>query len=484
MRCVQSLASLGLVFSCTGISTFAQLAETHSFDQWPLGEGALLDFTQGTIPVAVQVPIIYPTLVAVGCDRYTGELVFTAERSVYDRNGTLLDGTQNELICIAAIPHPGQDSIWYLFSFVEPSLKYWVFDRRLRGGLGDMTEERDVPLFEFAGDIKLLGISSDDGSEYRVLAHQDSTDHFVEFVISAADGLNTTPFVAPIGATIEWNQGNSVPNSAAVSPNNRRLALTGFFGVAIPDHEIWLLDVDPNNGTISNAMEVPLGDFSVTGSRMAFSPNSQMLYVPIENCPTNDDCGDIMQYDVSLPTPAEIASSGTILYENIMAPGNGTARFRLSLGPDGVIYAVSTYHPYFWSHALRIMDPDNPGAQCAWDTVGLTMPVEATLSFELPWTFWPQQNTTGINMGDEISNPLVISPNPASTSVTFNWAGVIPGAKTIQVRDASGRLVAVHDPISSWSTMTVDVSNLATGLYSASLLTDTGILRAPMVIAR
>ena len=476
---MSSRTTLRAVALCSVLWTAAaktQVAHTMHYHQWPLTQGAQLDFTQGAQAVPVEVPVIWDEPCVVGCDKSTGQLLFAGADGVYDREGTLLAGTYGEIYCVAAMPHPGDEDLWYLFGYTNVTLSYWVFDRRLRNGLGDMTDVRNVPLLDIPIDVKLIGLSADDGSVYRLWAHEPNTDHFKQFTITAEEGLNPQWTSVPIGATIDWKAGYSLPNSASVRPDNRRIALAGRWGEG-EDDRIWLVDVDPNAGTVTNTLEIPLGIESITGARSAFSPNGQLLYVPTLNCA--DECGEIRQYDLTQQTPDAIVGSAHDLYDIVAS----SPSMYLQLGPDGVIYSTSGADHYYLDHVLRILSPDEMGWACGWDSVGLMMPVSAIASFAMPWTFWPQVNSTGMAGTGSDTEGLLIGPNPCSSMTRITWPKEVMQPTAMRILDASGRLVASY-PLSgsSWA-IAVDISNLAVGSYTALLQTSRGVLCAPLLIA-
>lgn len=431
---------------------------------------------------AEVVPFLFISHHVAGSDGTTGDLAFIAELELYDRDRTVLPDASPPcgLIC-GALPHPGNDSLWYLFGIAgDDTLIYSVFNRQLRNGAGDLTDVRNVPICTFPGSVKVTALSSDNGAEYRLVIHVNNTAELVELVVTADGGLNVERVVVPLDRTIIWQDLLSTSMDIAVSSQNDKIALSGQFG-GTPDNRVYVIDIDPNTGLAGSGIEIPMNGFNVVGSRMAFSPNGRFLYVPVGVCDENG-CGSIKMYDLSLPTEELIAASETTFTQPYNSANTG--HFELALGPDGIIYGTSGYSTHYLQHIARFLQPDCPGGDCGWDPEGLEMPVEAISSFALPWTFNPRVLTTGIADQGTIGSQLMISPNPTADLVTLGWPMNMEPPLALMILDASGRVVHHLDRLERTGSLTLNVSDLAEGHYTACLRTGNGLLRRPLVIAR
>lgn len=90
--------------------------------------------------------------------------------------------------------------------------------------------------------------------------------------------------------------------------------------------------------------------------------------------------------------------------------------------------------------------------------------------------------TTGINER-ELSDLFNVSPNPFSTEVVLNFSSVVKGGATINVYGMDGRVALSRTFSRVGSRESIDLSNLADGLYSINVQTSEGFSTVKVIKA-
>ena len=86
-------------------------------------------------------------------------------------------------------------------------------------------------------------------------------------------------------------------------------------------------------------------------------------------------------------------------------------------------------------------------------------------------------NTQSLDELEALS--VLIYPNPASNNLTVDWGDLNGVNTTIKLYDSSSKLVFEKQ---STSTLMIDVSGFAKGMYSLELATDEQVLRSQVII--
>jgi hypothetical protein len=85
-----------------------------------------------------------------------------------------------------------------------------------------------------------------------------------------------------------------------------------------------------------------------------------------------------------------------------------------------------------------------------------------------------------INEKGDGSSPILASmsvyPNPASSSVNIQYEA-IPTTASIEIYDLTGRRMVSHQPKESKGVWTVDIQNMATGIYVVVLKDNDKVLQ-------
>ncbi len=425
---------------------------------WIFGQRAGLDFNSGTaVPVKSKMGQKFLSSASV-CDT-SGQLLFYANRdTVYTKNGRVMpngvsispaggiDGDNIQSVLIAPVlENPDQ---YYIFSFDEWLNAVWRGDLatcRLYYTVVDMsipwmwrdtnyhTETRTVvdPVTQDItyildtvsisvdssleyGDVlpQAKGIQLDSGLAQKLvvvpgdncnmwlIAHNYSGTNFRTFEIKAAlpgskpgSGVNPVPVVSSIGLLGE-QMFSYLFGEMKLSPNRRKIAVTSAVALPPPMESVGieLYDFDPATGVVSNPMIVD----SIPAYGVCFSPDNSKLYA------TSGFAGlwgfGLHQYDISLPTPADIIASKTLLDTGIVSDTVIEQFTNPRLGPDGKVYvALLDGHDdsaYTTRYINRVEFPDKAGAACNYVRKAVRTLDSTKVGLALPSDYWkPLQDT-------------------------------------------------------------------------------------------
>lgn len=290
---------------------------------WAFGDKAGVDFNTNP-PTAIETSIQTNEGSAAISDS-TGQLLFyTDGTSAWDRNHNLmLNGSnltaagnitsstsQGALIA----PMPGAPHKYYVFSLGNKEdpiyvgrLYYSVVDLTQNSGLGEVVlkaRPMDSLLTEH-----MMGVSGNDCNIWLLVISRSAdvikAYNINEYGISPA--AVTSPRVPGGGSA------GGIIGNIDISPDRSKVAVT--------QGNIVLYDFDVNSGILSNPLVL---DSNVSDSYygVCFSPDNTKLYA--------SSAAPLWQFDLSLPSPADIRASKTLL-TYLLDPA-------IKRGPDGKIY--------------------------------------------------------------------------------------------------------------------------------------------------
>jgi hypothetical protein len=353
--CLQVCLFLGLLF--ISANSVAQ----GEANNWYFGENAGLDFNSGS-PMALtdgQVHSIEGS--AVMSDANGNLLFYTDGATVWNRNHQILlngagllgelSSTQSALI----IQKPGSTHIYYIFTTSQAQrFEDWVFcysevDMNLDGGLGGITSNKNVQLFEPIAE-KITAVKHANGQDIWVLTHDKFTNKYLSYLVTNM-GVNTTPIVFTGGSIDNGSENIGViiysPNRGQIkaSPDGTKIACA-FSNV----NKVDLLDFNNATGQFTyrftiNQVESPYA--------VEFSPNNSLLYVTGYNNPT------LRQYNLTLSTPAQIIATSYNFPNTV-----GTVTWGMQMGPDEKIYLRSSEQSFL----NCIQYPNGIGLNCIFTT--------------------------------------------------------------------------------------------------------------------
>jgi len=316
---------------------------------WYFGIEAGLDFNSGS-PIALNNGAL---IAEEGCSSisdsngniefYTNGIQVINKSHTIMSNGTGLYGNMTTTQSAVIVPKPGSSSIYYIFTTdwqAHPhGLCYSEVDMSLSGGLGSVTNKKNIPLLTPTCE-KITAIFHANNCYIWVLTHQYNSDAFYAYLVTSL-GINTVPVISHsgtnIGGNIEYTEGNM-----KASPDGTHLALAH-----LNYNQVQLFNFNTATGAVNQP--VTLGsNYSGKGPYgVEFSPSGQLLYI-------TDIWGlnNIYQYNLN---DSNIASSSIIVGSTGLYVAGA-----LQLGPDNKIYIASQNN----TSLSVINNPDKLGIGC------------------------------------------------------------------------------------------------------------------------
>ena len=312
--------SIKVLFFILCLAITNTLVAQNETANWFFGENAGLNFNNGFPNVELNSQIFTTE----GCSTISdkqGQLLFYSDgRTVWNKNhevmqnGTGLKGDDSSTQSAIIIPQPDSDSIYYIFTVDARAgvdgMQYSIIDITLNGGLGAVTNVKNV-LLETPTTEKITAVESADGESIWIIGHRWGSNEFIAYLVSDT-GLNTTPVVSATGSVHGGNTDNSIGYLKA-SPNREKVAAVKSYA----NNETQLFDFNANTGLLSNPITISNYDQNSVGPYgCEFSPDSRLLYISeIIGVDNNDNTSKIHQYDITLPTAAQVISSDFIIAE-------------------------------------------------------------------------------------------------------------------------------------------------------------------------
>ncbi len=327
-------------------------------NNWYFGRNAGITFNNGAPEALTDGQIATDEGTAAMSDADGNLLFYTDGVRVYDRNGDImangsnLQGGGSSAQSALIIPKPGSNNRFYVFTSEEAGnfkgLQYSEVDMTLNGGLGDISNVKNVQLVEKITE-KMIAVPHSNGSDAWVLVHKWQSNEFLCFLVDAS-GVSTTPVVSALGDNL------SILGKYGTMKAN--LDGTRIANTIIETGKVQLFDFDAGTGALSN-VETLTGVFKPYG--VEFSPNGRYLYVGEGG--KLAEGSRLFQFDLAAGAITQIQASQV---ELINLPFSGGA---LQLGPDGKIY-----HAIFGAPALGVIEnPDMAGLGASYVENGLDL---------------------------------------------------------------------------------------------------------------
>jgi len=266
-------------------------------------------------------------------------------------NGGGLLGDPSSTESAIVVPYPQRDSLYYLFTVdnegQENGLCYSIINMNLDGGLGNITEEKNIQL-ETPIPEKVTAVRHQNNEDIWLITHGWKTDSFFVYSITQA-GLNTEPQIFEIGTRHDdiGLIGNNAVGYMRVSPNGQKIAL----GLQV-SKLIEIYDFNNATGEISNPISIPDTAGGVYG--VEFSPDASKLYIT--------SLYYLYQIDLLAGTPQQIIDSYTLIGSSDVPIYFGA----LQLATDGKIYMCHKFSEYLGV----INNPTGLGDDCNFELYG------------------------------------------------------------------------------------------------------------------
>lgn len=362
---------------------------------WYFGFYAGLDFNSGS-PVALTDSQLQTNEGCATISNSAGKLLFYTDGvKIWDKNhnlmpnGTGLLGHPSSTQSAVVVPKPNSNTIYYVFATLNAAnggITYSEVDMSLNGGLGDVTNNKNIPLVTPACE-KITAIKKIN-SDYWVMVHGFGDNNFYAYTVSGS-GVNPTPVVSSAGATITSNF-NTI-GYLKFSPDGTKIVAANL------ESNIELFDFDIVSGLVSNS-RVLLTNYGNYG--VEFSPSGNVLYVTSNI--------HLYQYDL---TATNIFSTRTLIYDANNELG------ALQLGPDGKIYLAKFYSNYL--HAIA--KPEILGVGCDFTFNAVSLGPFGLSEIGLPQFIQSYFNTSFKVQNLCLGSTTMFSLNTSSPPTSIAW---------------------------------------------------------------
>ena len=354
------------------------------------------------------------------------------------------------------IPMPNSANLYYLFHSTLDNLSnstalqlyYSLMDMSLNNGLGEVILKNQVIISDQLSAGKISACKHANGRDWWVTCHKANSNSIYKLLITPYAILG--PYIQNIGIIK-----SSITGQVAYSQDGQKYAYYDHV------HELEIFDFDRCTGIFSNSTHIILGNNS-EGGGVAFSPNSQVLYVPSINY--------VYQFDVTAPN---IAATQTIVavWDTFYSPQPpfATYFYLAQLAPDGKIYLVTGNST---QHLHVINQPDVLGMGCDLQQHSFVLP---TLNFNTlpnhPNYFLGADSgsvcdtiVTTVDVFEPPEIQIKTFPNPSNGIFTLgfptqNEQGVL------EIYDVLGNLI-LKENVAQWSQYKrVNIFEVSTGIY-------------------
>lgn len=326
---------------------------------WYFGEKAGLVFGGGAPIPVFNSAMTTPEGSASLSDKDGNLLFYTNGNAIWNRrhqlmdNGFSLNGSTSSTQSSIIIPHPGADSLYYVFAVDNHAgpkgVTYSIVNIRANGGLGKVVT-KNIVLAQNTSE-KITAVHSCNNRDVWLVIRMWQSSSFYSFLIDRT-GLNPDPVISNSPNTLIGHEWGTL-GSMKISPNGIKLAAAHAWSI----NKIELGDFDRATGEVRNIGNLDVSPPAYNGFNtgpygLEFSANNRFLYV---YSAYNGTISSIHQFDLALPTLAQIQASRQLITE-INYPYAGS----MQLGPDQKIYITNSFD----SSLSVIEQPDLPGAAC------------------------------------------------------------------------------------------------------------------------
>lgn len=332
---------------------------------WYFGQNAGLDFSSGS-PVALSQGMLNTTEgVATMCGPKGDLLFYTDGITVWNKNhaimqnGEKLTGDPSSTQSAVAVPMPGSQTLYYLFTVDaeagENGFRYSVIDMSKQNELGEVIQKNTELLTPCTE--KVTAVKHRNNKDFWIITHAWNSNNFLAYPLT--DKGVGTPVISAIGSNHDGENDNTIGYMKA-SADGSQLA------VAVKEAAfVELFDFDNATGIVSNPIRL---DFAA-GSKVygvEFSSNGNLLYI------SAGGKSEVWQYNLLAGSNEAIAKSGIVVGKTAGWAG------ALQIAKDGKIYVS----PYMIDKLDRIENPDIIGSACGYTTGAVDLKgKKATLGF-------------------------------------------------------------------------------------------------------
>jgi len=343
---------------------------------WLFGDYVGLDFNTGEPLIIPYVNTQYFNASATMCDP-SGNLLFTFNANIIrNKNGQIMqngDGLIGHKVASMGaliVQKPGSNNLYYLFTVPRytsyDGMYYSVVNMNLDGGLGAVTNEKNIPL-EAAWDAleKLVAVKHENGTDIWIITRKFKDNCFASFLLTK-DGIISQPILSPAKNSDFYE----MVGNMKVSHDKKHLvvAYTDGQGIGALRQAYDICNFNSSTGVIDFLFTLTKNDGTTQKIfepwAVEFSPDSKLLYLTF----FNEAVGDLMelyQYDMQY-----YEDSLQLLQSEIKiatGPVNG-----LQLARDGKIYCTGNFYDHY-DYVSVIHEPWKRGTDCNFEPDAIYM---------------------------------------------------------------------------------------------------------------
>lgn len=362
---------------------------------------------------------------------------------------------------ILSLPVPNKKDQFIMFHLsvqvknsLPDRLHYTTIDMSYNNGLGKVTEKNIIIADgEFAD--AMTAVKHANGRDWWIVIPEKN--NIYHKLLLTPEGFQHSTQVMEYNKLLgQW------ANNAVFSPDGTKYARLG------QDQQLMYMCFDRCSGLFSCPIFIRMDSFYPTGGGVAFSPNSQLLYVTYSQ--------ELFQFD----TKNLSSNTKPLLIDRYDGFKSGFAAtfFRMMLAPDGKIYMCCT-------NGIDIMHvinaPDSVGTACRFEQHSIQLfgsnhiGINHFPNFRLYDQAASRCDTLGIDTPEHLPEParwvpvegISIYPNPASDY--FHLAVAACESGRLRVVNAEGRVMY---EVSNWSgpqNVDIDATNWPGGVYFVHL---------------
>ena len=326
-QCVQCIReSIKIIIIFVTIATSNSNGYSQPNAHWHFGYGAGLDFSNSQVQVNIASSMFSSAGSASISDQSGNLLFYTNGVRVWDNsnnimlNGLGLLGDSTSRNAAMIVPMPGNDSIYYIFTYGNSKIHYTVVDMSMNGGLGEVTSTKNISLTNNADNL-LLSVYSSTCEVAWIITRQASSNTFNAFNLSSS-GLSASPIQTSIGTV----NGGSNKSGRSSHDGNKIAVPTVTNSPSMGYGVVEIFDFNKSTGKLSNVISIS----DIRGPQsVEFSPNNKVLYAVSPGF--LDD--HLYQWDISSN------QSSTIIQSQFLVDStNNDNHSDIQLGSDGRIY--------------------------------------------------------------------------------------------------------------------------------------------------
>jgi len=351
---------------------------------WHFGDYVGLDFNSGEPVVIPFINAQYLNASATISDS-VGNFLFSCNgKQIWNQSGDLMQNGESIIGTGASsqgaliLQKPGSDHLYYVITLAHyPNpigMHYSVVDMDLVGGLGAVTNEKDIPL-EAAWDAmeKMTSARHANGRDIWIIVRKVTEDAYASFLLTSS-GITTEPILS---LTRDINFNNMI-GTMKISPDKKYLvaAYQGENSVNILDQAAEVCNFDPKTGQIEFLYTLTknggLNQKAYEPWAIEFSPDSKLLYMTFFDEYINQ-LMELFQYDTQYYEDSLLFLNSEIKIAT--GPVNG-----LQLARDGKIYCTGDDYGEY-SYVSVIHEPWKRGTACNYEANAIFMGSDKVFEF-------------------------------------------------------------------------------------------------------